>query len=62
MRIKDITSEYCYKFRVTNNIPAIQYHPNDNLRLFLSFTGDYIEDLYKFIGALEDKRFSIREG
>lgn len=62
MRIKDIASEYCYKFRVTPNIPSIQLHPTCNFRLLLSFSGDYIEDLHRFIGALEDYRFSIRSG
>lgn len=62
MRIKDLASEYCYKFRVTNHTPTIQSHPTDNLRIFLSFSGDYIDDLYKFIVALEDPRFSLRQG
>ena len=62
MRIKDIASEFCYKFRVTSSIPSLQSHPSDNLRLLLTFSGDYIEDLAKFVSALEDRRFSIRRG
>lgn len=62
MRIKDLSSEYCYKFRVTSQTPAIQLHPTDNLRVLLYFSGDYIEDLYKFVIALEDPRFSFRQG
>lgn len=62
MRMKDLASEFCYKFRVTNKIPVIQFHPNDNLRLLIKFEGDYVEDLSKFLSALDDPRFSLRQG
>lgn len=62
MRIKDISSEYCYKFRVSNQVPSIQLHPTDNLRVLLTFSGDYVDDLFKFLSALEDNRFAFRQG
>lgn len=61
MRIKDIASEFCYKFRINNQIPVLQSHQTDISRLLFTFSGDYVEDLYKFVAALEDSRFYFRQ-
>ena len=60
MRMKDIKTEYCYKFRVVANTPLIRFSTVDALRFRISFSGDYIEDLVKFFGAIQDPRFNIQ--
>lgn len=59
MRIKDILTDYCYKFRVNRRGPRFEHNISEPTRVHITFDHKYVTDLSKFLRSFDDNRFVI---
>ena len=60
MRIKDLLTDYCYKFRISRKGPKFEHNVSEPTRVFVTFDPKYVLDLSKFLRSFDDNRFVLK--